>query len=127
MMRAHTSTAFAPVPAARRHGGLLALGALGLLLLAAVATWRGGLLDLPPVPRDLTAERAGLADLRGLAGRQRALEAAAAAAVASRAPEQSGDAALAGAAAGLARIRHGEWEPGLQLMREALELAPRDL
>jgi hypothetical protein len=98
---------------------------LGLALFA-VAYWRGGLLDLPPVPSGVTPEAAGLHNVAIMRERARALEAMVNQA-AVKGAALKGDIRLAKAAEGLAAVRRGEGEHGLQTLREALSAQPDDL
>jgi hypothetical protein len=93
--------------------------------LFAVAYWRGGVLDLPPVPSGVTSETAGVQNLALMRERAHALDALAAGGGNAVAPE--GDPALAKAAAGVAAVRRGEGEAGLRQIREALSAQPDDL
>jgi hypothetical protein len=104
---------------------LAATVVLGLALFA-VAYWRGGLLDLPPVPTGVTAQAAGLQDVPVLRERAHALEAMVNQAAVKGAALQ-GDVRLAKAAEGVAAVRRGEGEHGLHLIRAALSEQPDDL
>jgi tetratricopeptide (TPR) repeat protein len=108
-------------------------GALVLGGLAATAYLRVGLLDLPPVPDDLTAARAGLEDFDALGELQLLLDG-----VASDSGELSsgesrgsrgllGDPAIRLARSGLAAIRDGETESGLERLEAAVVLNPDNL
>jgi hypothetical protein len=93
---------------------------LAAAAMVAIAIWRGGLLGLPEVPPSTDAAATGLENLKGMADRAARLERAA-----QGQPEADSSIALAGA--GLALIRRGAIEPGLDRLREGLERAPRDL
>jgi tetratricopeptide (TPR) repeat protein len=122
--------AAAPSSSSRRSPFLrpvpIALAVVLGLGLAIVAYRRGGVLDLPPVPSGVTIEAAGLDNLGALRERARALET-----MTSRADVRGavleGDVHLAKAAEGLAAVRRGEGEPGLQKIREALSEQPDDM
>lgn len=96
------------------------IGLAAVAALAGLALWRGGMLDLPGVPAGLTASQAGLADLALLRGRALRLEAPAG-------HDEGVDPAMALAAEGLAAVRRGEAEQGLEKLCEALSRKPRDL
>ncbi|MGH7864886.1 MAG: hypothetical protein ACREQB_07845, partial [Candidatus Binataceae bacterium] len=98
-------------------------GAL-MAMLVALAVWRGGLLDLPAAPRDVTADQAGLANLPELADRARTLESLVNGQSVAAAPS---DSAFTRAVAGLAAIRRGDAAQGLALLRSGVTLAPADL
>jgi hypothetical protein len=112
---------------ARRLGRVPIAAALVLgLALFAVAYWRGGVLDLPPVPSGVTVETAGVQNVGLMRERARALETL----VNGPAVNGSGledDEPLAKAAEGLAALRRAEGESGLQKIREALSAVPDDL
>ena len=95
-------------------------GTVLLGVLFVLALWRGGLLGLPAPPKDVDAASAGLVDLAGLGARASRLE---------RAATRGGDpdSAITVAGRGLARVRSGDLEGGLDQMRAGLALAPRDL
>lgn len=107
-------------PAGERVPRWLLPAALAASALVAFALWRGGLLGLPPVPTGLSAERSGLADLAGLRERAAQLDRAE--------PLDPGvDSALALARRGLAAVRRGDSARGLDTLRAAFRLGPRDL
>jgi hypothetical protein len=115
-------SAVAPVAAAPRaklDRRLVALAALALAALAVAALLRGGLLGLPAAPPGTTRASAGLEQLDRLAARARAIESGMVA--------PGADAALAAATAGTALVRRGEMAAGLERLRAAVTLAPRDL
>jgi len=119
----------ATVPAAtgmrtRRTRRFILAGAVVMAILVVLAVWRGGLLDLPAAPRGVTAGQAGLANLRELGLRARALESLANGHSAEPSPS---DSAFTRAAAGLAAVRRGDAEHGVSLLRGGLTLAPGDL
>jgi hypothetical protein len=90
---------------------------LALVALAAVAYRRSGLLDLPGVPEDLTARSASLVDFAAMEATERALRGE----VPARSP------AVARAVEGLAMIRRGDPEAGLDRMQGAVAAAPANL
>ena len=104
-------------PARRVRLWIVALLALGGL--AVLALGRGGLLGLPRVPPEVTPERAGLADLPALSARARMLDPG------STAP--AGDSAIAETRLGLDEVGRAQVERGLDDLRRAVQLAPRDL
>jgi tetratricopeptide (TPR) repeat protein len=120
-MARETVRAAGAVTAARTGRGVprwaILVGVLIVVLLALVALRRGGLLALPRVPADLTAESAGLAHLDALATRARALESV----------DVTGDEALGLAAAGRAKLTSGDLAGGIADLRAAVERAPDDL
>ena len=80
---------------------------------------RGGLLGLPPAPRGVTAETAGLTNLTVLRARAALLESP-------DAPAGIDD-ALRLARRGLGLVREGRAGAGLDTLRAAVSLAPRDI
>lgn len=119
-----TAASPATAPARTRRVLWIVLGLCAAAVLVFAAVRRGGLLGLPSVPPGVTAESAGLAGLEDLAARARILDDAA---QGRESPAAVDDPGLSRAAAGLAAIRAGDSERGLESLREALVLAPRDL
>lgn len=109
---------------ARPKRGWFLAGGIVMAILAVLAVRRGGLLDLPAAPRDVTAVQAGLNDLSQLANRAAVLESLANGEAVATAP---GDSAFAHAVAGLKEVRRGDAERGVSLLRRAVMLAPQDL
>lgn len=97
---------------------LVIAAACVVALLAGVAFLRGGLLGLPSVPRGVTGQDAGLADIAAMRARAAQLDGGAPAA---------GDEALRLAQRGQALVRQGSVEAGLDTLRAAVLAAPHDL
>lgn len=106
-------------PAAPRKFRKLWWGA-ALVLLAALAWFRTGMLDLPAVPANLTLEAAGLSGLDQMKQLNDQIWSA----------SQSGPALTAAAAAvqrGIAAHRRGETKNALESMRQGIRLEPDNL
>lgn len=105
----------------RRRAMIAVAGGVALSALGAAAFLRVGLLDLPAVPDDLTPERAGVEGFERLA-RDEQLIASGTLPAAGGASE-----ATALAAEGIAALRAGETERGLELLERAVRLEPSNL
>lgn len=118
-----------------RYVGLV-LAALTLVVIAALAWMRGGMLNLPEVPPGLTLESSGLADLQAMRTvdefirRGTRMDFAPASSAKDREPELPLGISPAAAMLvrdGLRKVEQGDWAAGLEIMREGIQQEPGNL
>jgi len=115
--------------APRRRAGRWwwALGALVAVATAVFAWSRVGMLNLPAVPADLTAEAAGLAELEEMKLLDAAVWSEAPPDAAPPIPEGMSREAVRLVREGIQAVRRGEEEAGLERMRQGIRLEPDNL